>query len=298
MSFKEIYDVAVIGAGPAGISASLYARRANFDVAVFHHGPGALDKASKIENYYGFPHGISGKELYENGIRQAENLGVEIINAEITHISMNADFSYTLSAGGQTFKSKTVIIAAGNKKLRPDIKGLVEFEGRGVSYCAICDAFAYRQKNVVVIGNGKFALNEADDIANVASSVKILTNGKDKSYIEEIAGGKYTVDERVISEIKGNEDGTKVGKIVFSDGEEMPVDGIFIALGEAGAVDFAKKLGIMLNGDSIIVNEKMETNLPGLYSCGNATGGLLQVSKAVYEGTVAGLSAVEFVRKK
>ena len=298
MAINEKYDVAIIGAGPAGISASLYVKRANLKTAVLHFGPGALDKASNIENFYGFPGGISGKELYQKGIEQAEKLGVDVINSEITHIAMNDDFSYSLTAGENNINAKAVIIATGNKKLKPDIKGLLDFEGRGISYCAICDAFAYRQKNVVVIGDGKFALNEANDISNVASSVKILTNGKDKTYIEEISQGKYPVDERKIIEIKGNEDGTKVGSIIFEDGSSLNTDGIFIALGEAGASDFAKKLGIMLNGDSIIVNEKMETNLPGLYSCGNATGGLLQVSKAVYEGTLAGLSAVEFIRKK
>lgn len=291
-----MFDVAIIGAGPAGISASLYVRRANLKVIVLYHGASNLDKAHSIDNYYGFPGGISGPDLYNAGIEQARQLGVEVRDAEITHIGMNTDMSFTLTADGEEIPAKAVIIATGNKKLRPNIKGVLDYEGKGISYCAICDAFAYRQKNVVVIGNGKFAANEADDISHVAASVKILTNGKDKTDISNITAGKYEIDDRKITEIKGNGENSKVAAVVFDDGSELAVDGVFIALGEAGAVDFAKKIGLLVNGDSITVNENMETNLKGMYSCGNATGGLLQVSKAVYEGTKAGLSVIEYIR--
>ncbi|MCR4790508.1 MAG: NAD(P)/FAD-dependent oxidoreductase [Treponemataceae bacterium] len=293
-----MFDVTIIGAGPAGISASLYTKRANLNVLVLYHGGGNLEKAHKIDNYYGFPQGISGPDLYQNGIDQAKNLGVEVREAEVTHLAFNDDMTFTVTAAGQEIQTKTLIIATGNKKLRPAIKGIEEFEGKGVSYCAICDAFAYRKKDVVVIGDGKFAASEANDIVNIASSVKILTNGKDKAYLESITEGKYQIDDRKIVEIKGNAENTKVGAVIFSDGSQLATDGVFIALGEAGASDFAKKLGLALNGDSIIVNENMETNISGIYSCGNATGGLLQICKAVYEGGKAGLSAVEFVRHK
>lgn len=295
------FDTIIIGAGPAGISASLYVRRANLNVLVLYFGGGNLEKAHKIDNYYGFPDGIPGPELYQNGITQAKNLGVEVREEEVTSISMNDDFSFSVATSAANYSAKSVIIATGNKKLRPQISGIAEFEGKGVSYCAICDAFFYRKKNVCVIGDGKFAASEAADLVNVASSVTILTNGKDENQIKKILSEKgelerYKIDSRKISEIKG-ENG-KVSGVLFDDGTELPADGVFIALGEAGAADFAKKLGLMLKGDSIVVNEKMATNIPGLFSCGNSTGGLLQVSKAVYEGAVAGLSAVDFIREK
>lgn len=299
------FDTIIIGAGPAGISASLYVKRANLNVLVLYFGDGNLEKAHKIDNYYGFPDGISGPELYENGITQAKNLGVEVRKEEVTSISMNDDFSFSVATSVATssanYSAKSVVIATGNKKLRPQIKGIAEFEGKGVSYCAICDAFFYRKKNVCVIGDGKFAVSEAADLVNVASSVTILTNGKDENQIKKILSEKgelerYKIDSRKIAEIKG-ENG-KVSGVLFDDGTELPADGVFIALGEAGAADFAKKLGLLLKGDSIVVNEKMATNIPGLFSCGNSTGGLLQVSKAVYEGAVAGLSAVDFLREK
>ena len=290
-------DVTIIGAGPAGISASLYARRANLDVLVLYHGKGNLSKASRIENYYGFPEGISGESLYKNGISQAENLGVKVEDAEVFHISLNDDMTFTVSASGKEILSKAVIIATGNKKLRPNIKGIDKFEGKGISYCAVCDAFFYRNKNVAVIGDGEFAVKEAENLFNVAQSVKIFTDGKDCSKVKEFSNGRFLTDDRKIAEIKGNSDDSKVEGLIFTDGSELALDGIFIALGEAGGSDFAKKLGLPVKDDCIIVNEKMETDLAGVFACGNSTGGLLQISKAVYQGALAGLSAAEYIRK-
>lgn len=291
------FDLTIIGGGPAGISAALYAVRAGFKVLIIHNGPLALEKAHKIENYYGFPQGISGSRLYENGIEQAENIGAAVVKAEVTNVSIADDLSFNVAAKDNVYNCRSLILATGNKKLRPAIKNIADFEGRGVSYCAICDAFFYRKKNVVVIGNGQFALSEADDLKNVVSSLTVLTNGEDAQTIKTLSDGSLKIDERRITEIKGNEQG-KVSAVVFADGSELKADGIFIALGEAGACNFAKKVGLLLDGDSIKTDEKMQTNVPGIFACGNAAGGLLQVSKAVYEGAVAGLSAVEFLKKR
>lgn len=291
------FDLTIIGGGPAGISAALYAVRAGFKVLIIHNGPLALEKAHKIENYYGFPQGISGSQLYENGIEQAENIGAAVVKAEVTNVSIADDLSFNVTAKDNVYNCRSLILATGNKKLRPAIKNIADFEGRGVSYCAICDAFFYRKKNVAVIGNGQFALSEADDLKNVVSSLTVLTNGEDAQTIKTLSAGSLKIDERKITEIKGNEQG-KVSAVVFADGSELETDGIFIALGEAGACNFAKKIGILLDGDSIKTDEKMQTNVPGIFACGNATGGLLQVCKAVYEGAVAGLSAVEFLKKR
>ena len=282
-----MYDVTIIGAGPAGISASLYAKRANLNVLVLYYGESNIEKAAKIENYYGFTDGISGVDLYNNGIEQAKKLGVEVKNLEVLGIDYMQD-AFNIKTEKENFETKTVILATGNKKVRPNIKGIEEFEGKGISYCAICDAFFYRNKNVAVIGNGKFAVNEATELSNVVNKVTILTNGLDK--IES----DFEVNTNKISAINGKE---KVTDIEFEDGSKIEVDGVFIALGEAGASNFAKTLGILQEGDNIKTNEKMETNVPGIYACGNATGGLLQVCKAVYEGAEAGLSAVNFIRK-
>lgn len=281
-----MYDVTIIGAGPAGISASLYAKRANLNVLVLYHGESNLEKSSKIDNYYGFVEGISGESLYKNGISQSENLGVDIKQLEVVGIE-NVGKTYNVKTEAENFETKTVIIATGNRKVKPKIKGIEEFEGKGISYCAICDAFFYRNKNVAVIGNGKFAVNEAEELSHVANKVTILTNGLEKPECE------FEVNTNKISKIIGE---TKVTEVEFEDKSKIQIDGIFIALGEAGASDFAKTLGIIQNGENIKVNDKMETNVNGVFACGNITGGLLQICKAVYEGAQAGLSAVNYIR--
>ncbi len=299
------YDIIIIGAGPAGISASLYAKRANLNVLVLYSGESQLEKAHKIDNYYGFPDGITGGDLYKNGIEQAKNLGVDVLKSEVTHIEMVSpppQTQYSVKAGEKEYSSPAIILATGNKKLRPNIEGIIDYEGRGVSYCAVCDGFFYRKKNVAVIGDGKFAVEEAAHLSHIAERVTVLTDGKASDEVQsEIAkdsslAGKIKIDTRKVAKILGNENGAKVGGVELSDGEKISYDGVFVALGSAGAADFAKKLGIFMEGDSIKTDEKMATNAPGIYSCGNANGGLLQVCKAVYEGGVAALSAVNYVR--
>ncbi len=285
-----MYDVIIIGAGPAGVSASLYAKRANKSVLVLYHGESQLEKAHMIDNYYGFPGGITGTQLYEDGIAQAKELGVEVRNEEVTHISMTASMTYEVTSNDVSYEGRSLILATGNKKVRPNIKGVADFEGKGISYCAICDGFFYRKKTVAVLGNGDYALSEAGDLENIAAKVYLLTNGAEAPDTD-----KYEVITKKIAEVKGD---AKIGAVVFEDGSELELDGLFVALGVAGGADFGKKLGLALDGDSIKVNADMSTNLPGVFSCGNVTGGLLQVCKAVYEGGQAGLSAVNYIKSK
>ncbi len=284
-----MYDVIILGAGPAGISAGLYAKRAGANVLILYHGISNLEKASKIDNYYGFENGIDGEMLYKAGIKQAKNLSINVCEEEVIDIS-KPEQNFIVETANNQYLTKTVIIATGNKKLRPNIDGVLEFEGKGISYCAICDGFFYRNKDIAIIGNSTFAINEAKILKNVANKVTILTNGEPIS-----SSSEFEVINKKIKSIHGE---TKVNSVEFVDGSSININGIFIALGEAGSVDFAKKLGIMLSGDNITVDEKMKTNIDGIYACGNATGGLLQVSKAVYEGSIAGLSAVEYINNK
>lgn len=285
-----MYDSIIIGSGPAGISASLYLKRANKNVLVLYYGQSELEKAHKIDNFYGFPNGISGSDLYQNGINQAKNLGVLVSNEEVLNIQMNEDFCYNVITSKNTYKSKTVIIATGNKKLKPNISGIEKFEGMGVSYCAICDGFFYRKKDVVVLGNELYAVSEAEELLNVTPNVTILTNGKEMKENTNIK-----VNTKKIEKILGDE---RVSGILFSDGEILNCNGVFVAEGVAGGSNFAKKLGIYTDGDKIVVDENMQTNVPGIYACGNLVGGLLQINKAAYEGAMAGLAAVKYINEK
>jgi len=285
-----MYDVIIIGAGPAGVSASLYTKRANLNTLIIYNEMSDLKKADKIENYYGFEEGVSGSDLYETGIKQAKNIGVDLLNEEVTKIEFeNRGFKVTTQK--QEYIAKIVIIATGNKKNSPKIKGIEEFEGRGVSYCAICDGFFYRNKDVAVLGNGNYAISETNDLINITNKISILTNGEEAP---EFRADNVEVISKPIKEVRGLE---KVEEIEFEDNSILKTDGIFIAEGVAGSTEFAKKLGILIDKNRIIVNENMETNIKGIYACGDCTGGLLQISKAVYEGTKAGLQAIKYYKE-
>ena len=287
-----MYDVIIIGAGPAGISAGLYTKRANLNVLIIYKEKAGLEKANLIENYYGFEKGITGTELYQTGIKQAKHLGIDIKKEEVINVQIKENGEYKIITENQSYDSKAVIFATGNKKNVPKIKGIKEFEGKGVSYCAVCDGFFYKNKYISVLGNGKYAISETNELINIAKSITILTNGEKAP---EIRADNVKIDTRKVREVRGE---NKIQEIEFEDNSKIKTDGLFIALGIAGSSEFAKKLGIMTNKDKIIVNENMETNIPGIYAAGDCTGGLLQVSKAVYEGTKAGLQAIKYLRKQ
>lgn len=295
-------NIVIIGAGPAGISAALYAARGNMNPLVINNGIGALEKAEKIENYYGLEQPLSGKELYERGIAQAKALGVRILDAEILGISGFDTFTVKTTAGD--FDTVSVILATGGKRSAPKIPGLKEFEGRGVSYCAVCDAFFYRGKEVAVVGNGDFALHEAEELRNVTQDVTIYTDGKEPEFSRE---HPIAVNTMKIQAIEGDD---KVsGLLMQSDTAAQdaeapensfyPADGVFVALGTAGSTEIARQMGAEISDKgNIKTDEEMATTIPGLFAAGDCTGGLLQVSKAVYEGSMAAISAGKYVRHK
>lgn len=282
-------DLIIIGAGPAGISAALYAARANLNILVLYKRDSELKKSKKIDNYYGFENGISGSELFEQGIKQAKNLGITLKEEEVIDIDIEMNNTFKIKTNVAEYQAKSIILATGSKKILPNIPGLKELEGNGVSYCAICDGFFYKGKDVAVIGDGKYAISEAGHLENLVSNLVILTNGKE---IESDC--KYKVDVRKIVEVK-EENGKKV--VVFEEGEKILLDGIFIAEGIAGGVNFAKKLGMLTNGNNISVDENMRTNIPGIYACGDITGKLLQVNKSAYEGAKASLDVIKYLKK-
>lgn len=279
--------VIIIGGGPAGVSAGLYTVRAGIDTTLIVHGDSALDKAENIENFYGFPGGISGAELKERGLEQARALGVEVVNEEVVGLGFedklvvktaaadNNDGSETENEGRKVYKADAIIIAMGSQRKAPDIPGIKEFEGKGVSYCAVCDGFFYRGKTVAVLGSGEYADSEAAELKPLAETVIKLD---DIDSIERFSGD------------------AKIEKVEFKDGTTQDIDGLFIAFGTAGPGDLAKKIGIMTDANKLIVNDEMATNVPGIYAAGDCTGGLLQVSKAVCDGAKAATAAIKYLR--
>ena len=288
-----MYDAIVIGGGPAGITASIYIKRAGFNVIVISNEKSSLNKTDKIENYYGFEKPISGEELEKNGINQAKNLGIEVINKEVIGIKYLTIDGYEIITANQgrdeKYEAKFVIIATGANRNKPNIKGLEEFEGKGISYCAVCDGAFYREKNVAVLGSGEYAIGEVQELLPIAKNVMMLTNGEEPIKIRE----KIEINENKIQEIKGNQ---KVEEIKFENGNSKKIDGLFIAQGTASSIDFAKKIGAKVENNVIVVNENMETTAPNIYACGDCTGGIMQISKAIYDGMKAGLAIVKKLR--
>ncbi len=285
-----MYDVIIIGAGPAGISTGLYTKRANLKTLIIYNEESLLEKAEKIENYYGFENGISGKNLYKSGIKQAKNIGIDLKHEEVVKIEQMEE-GFNVVTAKDEYNSKTVVFATGNKKKKPQINGIEKFEGKGVSYCAICDGFFYRNKNISVLGSGNYALSETNELINIANRIRILTNGEKAP---EFRADNVEIETKPVKEILGND---KVEEIEFDDGTKIKTDGIFIAQGVAGSLEFARKLGVITRKNEIVVNENMETNVKGLFACGDCTGGILQVSKAVYEGTKAALQIIKYIRE-
>lgn len=278
-------DVIVIGSGPAGISASLYTARGGLSTMVVSRGSGALGKTDKIQNYYGFPDLISGEELEQNGIEGAKKVGVEFLEAEALGLGFEEKLTVETTKG--VFSADYVVLATGVQRKTPKIPGLQELEGRGVSYCAVCDAFFYRQKPVAVLGSGEYALHEAEVLLASASSVTLLTNGAEPAadFPEEV--------QIVRSRIEKIEGTDHVEAVLLEDGSRITAEGIFIAYGTAGGSDLAKKIGAQTDGNHVVTDEKMRTTVPGLYAAGDCNGGMLQIAKAVYEGAVAGTEIVK-----
>lgn len=283
-------DLVIVGSGPAGVSAALYAARAGVRTTVLTKGSGALDRAELIQNYYGFSEPISGAELERRGIEGAKALGVNFVTTEAVGLTYTDRLTVETLAG--EFPADAVILATGASRAAPKIPGLVGLEGHGVSYCATCDAFFYRGKDVAVLGNGEYALHEVQALLPVVKSVTLLTNGSPLTaqFPPEVA-----VHPEKIDAILGEE---RVTGVQLNGGGIVELSGVFVALGVAGSTALARKLGAEVDGNRIVVDPRtMQTTLPGLYAAGDCTGGLLQVAKAVYEGALAGTEAAKALRK-
>lgn len=284
---SKIYQTLIIGGGPAGVSAALYLKRAGIEPVIIENGPNALAKAHLIENYYGVT--LEGKALYEQGLNQAKALDITIIHDEVIAVDYLEGYQ-VITSGGLTLEAPSMLLATGTKNITLKLPKLEELTGRGISYCAVCDGFFFRGKRVAVLGNGAYALHEAEYLSQLAASVVVLTNGLDASLAEE-AG--FVVDKRNLSALEGD---SRLEKILFKEGEPLEVDGLFIALGTADSTDLAVKLGAEVNGRFIKIDEMGRTLLPGLYGAGDCTGGLLQVAKAVQQGAAAALDIIKYVR--
>lgn len=283
-----MYDVAIVGFGPAGASAALYTVRAGFSTLLVGRDGGSLEKAAEIDNYYGVDGPVSGAELLEKGLEQAKRLGCELLQAEVLGLGWNGN--YTLTTGSGEIQARSVILAAGAKRVSAPVKGLNELDGAGVSWCAVCDGFFHRGKPVAVLGAGEYARHECEQLTGVAGSVTVLTNGE-KPMCAMPDG--VEVVEKPVAEILG--DGRLSG-VRFEDGTEMELSGLFVAIGAAGGTELARKIGAPVENGCVAVDAEMATMLPGLFAAGDCAGTVRQVSVAVGQGAIAGMSAARWLR--
>jgi len=285
-------DVIIIGGGPAGVSAALYTSRGGMATTIIHKGIGALEKAERIDNYYGTP-GQTGPDLINAGLKQAATAGADIITGEVVKIVLkfiDGQIHFQVETADASIVAKTLLLATGANRQTPNIPGLAEYEGKGVSYCAVCDAFFYKGKNVAVLGNAQYALSEARELLPHVNSLTILTNG---SELDVPMPPEVNIRKERITGIVGD---TRLTGVTL-ESENLPLDGLFIAMGTAGATDLARKLGAFIENNAVNVNANMQTNVPALWAAGDCTGGMKQIAKAVYEGAIAGTDIVRHLRE-
>ena len=283
-------DMLILGYGPAGISAALYGLRAGLSVQLVGKDGGALAKAHMIQNYYGLEKPLSGEQLLEVGHKQAMALGAQIIDDEITDLMFDGQGFSAKGLVGE-YHGKVCIMATGAARNKHPVAGMAELEGHGVSYCAVCDAFFYRQKNVAVLGSGEYALHEVQELLQVVKSVTLLTNG---AALATSVPPSVRIENRHLQSLVG--EGQFKG-VHYEDGTEEEFDGLFVALGSASATDLAKKAGAGFDGPTLVLDKDFQTTLPGLFAAGDCTGGTLQVAVAVGEGAKAGLAAIKYIRE-
>jgi len=302
-----MYDLIIIGSGPAGMTAGIYAvRREMKTLIIGKEVGGQMVWASEIENYPGFEK-ISSYELINKFKKQTINFGVEMKDDEVKQIEKTSSGTFLLHTNRDTFEAKTVIIAMGLAPRRLAVKGELELNGRGVSYCANCDGPFFKNKKVAVIGGGNSALDAAEVLSKIASQVYLIhRNDSFKAFDALVAQVKSKNNIEIIldSEILDIMGSQKVEKIRILDSitkeqREIELDGVFIEVGRLASTDLVADFVDRNEKNQILVNTKTETKTPGLFAAGDVTDcEFKQITIAMGQATVAALSAYQYLQLK
>jgi len=302
---ENIYDVIIIGGGPAGLAAAQYASRAKLKTIVLDKSAtaGALAYTSHIENYPGVLGPISGKELLDIFRKQALDFGAEYVIAQVVGVKIDSEIKevYTM---GASYKGRSIIVATGSMGRKPTIKGEAEFLGKGVSYCAVCDAAFYKGRLVCVIGNSEEAVKEAGYLTKFAETVYLISPTKELKVEQHPvleAANLKVLKGTVVTAIEGTE---TVEKIKLMDQEkkesELSLDGVFVYMhGSKPVVDFLSGTMSLTEEECIESNRMMETPESGVFAAGDVTcTEVRQVVTAVSNGAVAALSAEKYIHHR
>lgn len=292
-----MYDVIIIGAGPAAWTATIFLVRAGFSVLVVGQDEmSGLADATEVGNYPGFPEGISGRILLDHFIEQGKKHGATFEHGEVTHAQQEGEKKFVVkTADFKEFRGSALILAHGANYIKANLPGEREFVGRGVHYCSLCDGPLYKGKKVLVLGNASYAAEEALELAGYVGTVKIISQSLDFSlslaYEKAIQEKKIELVKTRVKKIEGQNG--RFTSVVLSDDAKESADAIFIALGVASSIAFAQKLGLELNGDFIKVDGNLRTSLDNVWAVGMARGGVNQIVKSVGDGGVAAVDAIK-----
>lgn len=305
MTEKKMYDVIIIGAGPAGLSAGIYSSRYKLKTLILDDMPGGLAKdAHRVENYPGIE-SISGLDLMENMKSHAKNSGAEIIHDSVVDIKKENDEFCVITGEDTTYYSEFLIIATGSKRKKLGIPGEDKLYGRGVSYCATCDAAFFKDKDAAVVGGANSAIMAAVLLAEYAKKVYLIYRGAEFR-------AEPTWNERVynnpkieliyntnVKEVIGEK---KLEKITLDNGREINVSGLFIEVGSLPSTDIARRIGVEVDNNHLIkVSSNNKTNVDNVYAAGdvtNGSSGFQQIVTSVSEGSIAAYNIFKQKKKK
>ena len=299
------FQVIIIGGGPAGLTAGLYCARSRLDTLLIERGiiGGQITNAERVENYPGFPQGISGVELGQLIHKQATSYGLETLLAEVTRVKPEPRHNLIETTEGE-FLAEAIIIASGSRFRKLGVPGEEEFLGKGVSYCATCDGPLFKEKTVAVVGGGDAAITEALHLSKFASSVKVIHRRNQlraSKILQEKANAEKKIDfvwDSVVIQIEGDKTITQLKLKNVKDGKisSLPVSGVFVAIGLEPNSSLWKEFLPLDEAGYIITNELMETKIPGIFAAGDVRhNSARQAITACGDGATAALSVEKFL---
>ncbi|ACK42042.1 MULTISPECIES: thioredoxin-disulfide reductase [Dictyoglomus] len=304
---EEVQDVIILGGGPAGLTAGIYTGRNLWRTLIIEKGilGGNAALTEKIDNYPGFPEGITGEELVKRMETQAKKFGSKILESDVLSLKIDGNWKIVETSQG-TFRAPTLIIATGTRPRKLEVPGEEDFIGKGVSYCAVCDGAFFIRKKVAVIGGGDSAVEEAIYLTKFAEEVTII-HRRDTLRAEKITQQRAFSNPKIkflwSHVVKAIEGEKKVERLVLEDlktGETkiFPVDGVFIYVGLIPNTELFKDILNLDPNGFIITDEKMHTSMPGIYAAGDVRGKVLrQIVTAVADGAIAGMEASKFLEE-
>ena len=298
MAKKAIYDVIILGTGPAGLQAAIHAARKKVSVLVMGKETKSSLFHAHVENFCCL-FNVSGEDMLDVGRQQAANFGAEMLEEDVLSVASNGTFFKVVAESGQELKTKTLIVATGTARNKLGVAGEKEYLGKGVSYCVECDANFYKGEDVAVIGGASAAVSGALTLLDYAGTVHLICGELEVTDSLKAQLEQSTVIVREKAKVKEIAGQNGVEAIVLEDGNRLEVSGVFIELGAKGVMELATHLGVQLDDEMkyIQTNKKMETNIPGIFAAGDICGPPWQMAKAVGEGCVAGLGAATYARK-